>query len=55
MMPSAHALLETLRDLLSALAQLAIAWMIPVLFALLVLIVAGGTAAVVYFALPYFT
>ena len=37
-MPSAHALLETLRDLLSALTQLAIAWIIPILFALLVYI-----------------
>ena len=37
-MPSAHALLNTLRDLLAALAQLAIAWMIPILFALLVYI-----------------
>jgi len=37
-MPSAHALLETVRDLLSALTQLAIAWIIPILFALLVYI-----------------
>src|SRR3954466_12611252 len=37
-MPSAHALLGTLRDLLSALTQLAIAWIIPILFALLVYI-----------------
>src|SRR4029078_3621762 len=34
-MPSAHALLETLRDLLSALTQLAIAWVLPLLLALL--------------------
>ena len=37
-MPSAHALLDTLRLLLSELAQLAIAWIIPILFALLVYI-----------------
>ena len=37
-MPSVHALMDTLRDLLVALAQLAIAWIIPILFALLVYI-----------------
>jgi cell division protease FtsH len=37
-MPSAHAFLETVRDLLFALAQLVIAWIIPILFALLVYI-----------------
>jgi cell division protease FtsH len=37
-MPSAHALVGTLRDLLLSLAQLVIAWIIPILFGLLVYI-----------------
>jgi cell division protease FtsH len=37
-MPSAHALLDTVRDLLFALAQLVMAWIIPILFAVLVYI-----------------